>query len=68
MSRVFLADFRELGYCVAGVRTFCRSHGLDFRALAKEGLDAEKFIETGDRRAIESVAAIKERNEAKRGR
>lgn len=65
---VKLADFRKLGYCVAGMRTFCRAHEIDFRELAKNGVPEDEFIDTGDRRAVEAVARIAKDREAQRGR
>lgn len=41
--RVKVADAVAAGLCAAGVRQWAQQHGLDFRALLKEGIDIEEL-------------------------
>ena len=54
--RVTIQDARELGFCVAGTRTFLERNGLDFKSFLKGGLDASELLATGDAMATRVVA------------
>jgi len=55
------------GYCVPGARKWFAQHGLDFRAFARDGIDAELLLATGDalaQRLVEHARSIDERTGA----
>ncbi len=43
------------GYCVNGIRTFFKKHGLDFKAFVNEGIDEERLTELNDSMADKVV-------------
>jgi hypothetical protein len=43
-------------YCAPGLRTFCRRHGIDFRAFLREGIPASVVEQTGDAMAMRAAA------------
>lgn len=67
-GRVTMTEMRELRYCAAGVRTWCREHGLDFRTLATEGIPFEQVEPIDDHFAQTALAlARKHDNEDANG-
>jgi hypothetical protein len=40
------------GYCGPGTKAFFEKHGLDWRNFVKNGIDAQKLVDTGDVLAI----------------
>jgi hypothetical protein len=51
---------RALGYCAAGVRTWCAAHGIDYLAFVHDGLPLPAVLAIGDelgRRVAEVAAA-----------
>ena len=65
MSRVYLHHVRSIpipgrraGYCVQGCRAFAERNGLDLKTFAREGIDAETLLATGDAMAIKMVAYV----------
>lgn len=44
------------GFCVPGGRLWFRTHGLDWRAFVRHGIDAETLRATGDGFALAIVA------------
>ena len=53
-------------YCSTGGRLFFERHGWDWGHFLRHGLDAEKFLSTGDAMAIKAAQNALE--EASRGR
>lgn len=55
---------RAAGMCLTpGVRDFCRTHGIDYRAFINNGIDAEVLIKTGDVMALQVVAVARKQSE-----
>lgn len=50
------------GYCVRGMRQFAERHGLDFDAFAREGIEAQALLNTGDAMA-EAIVREAEKEE-----
>lgn len=67
-DRVFLRDFKDTGFCVAGQRDFCARHGIDFRDYARNGVPAETLLATGDDMAARMVERARRNREAERGK
>lgn len=53
--RITITDVRKSGYCVKGIRTWFRTHGLDFKAFLSDGIDADELIAKGDGLAVKVV-------------
>lgn len=57
MTRVYIRHARSVlgpngkGYCARGMRQFADRHGLDFDKFAREGIDADALLNTGDEMA-----------------
>lgn len=63
MSKVTMAEIRELHFCASGARTWCARYGFDFRQLVQEGLDAEAVAATGDDLGMRAAALALEKAE-----
>jgi hypothetical protein len=68
--RITLADVRSIpvpgrkpGYCVAGCRLFAERYGLDIKAFAREGIEADVLLSTGDAMAAHIVEHVKKMRE-----
>jgi hypothetical protein len=64
--KITLADVRSVpvpgrkpGYCVAGCRQFADRHGLDMKTFARDGIEAEALLATGDAMAAHIVEHVK---------
>lgn len=55
MTIVTVDHLRECGYCANGTRDFFERHGLDFKDFVKNGIDAQKLLDTQDILAIKLV-------------
>lgn len=59
--RIYAADLMgvpyggKMGYCMAGCRAWAARHGIDWSAFVREGLPAERLVETGDAMALAVV-------------
>lgn len=53
-ARLFLNDVVP-PYCPAGLKTWFRLHGLDFRAFLREGIALDVLTATGDQLAQQAV-------------
>jgi len=53
MVKTKIQHARQLGYCLSGVRQFCKKHGLDFADFARNGIDSDILKQTKDAMAIE---------------
>lgn len=58
---ITMDDCRKAGHCAAGVRTWFRDQGLDFRAFMKNGIPASEFLASGDGQAEQVYARKLER-------
>ena len=59
--RITLMDCREQGYCITGVRLFCKKHDINFMAFARDGIDASILEELNDSMANKIVEAVRGR-------
>ena len=57
MNRVYLHHLRDVRYCINGTRLFFERHNLDWQDFKRNGIDAEKLIETNDIMAIKLAEA-----------
>lgn len=57
--RIYMSDIRKANMCSKGTRQFFVNQGWDFQDFLKNGIDAEKFIETGDAMALQVVEVAK---------
>lgn len=48
------------GYCIPGLKIWFASRGLDWNDFVKNGIPAQKIIDTGDALAIEAVKLAQE--------
>lgn len=53
--RVTMRHIRAAGMCSAGTREFFKRHNLDWADFLKNGIPAEKFLQTKDAMAIQVV-------------
>ena len=61
MSKVTMAELRELRYCASGARTWCERYGFDFRELVRDGLDADAVAATNDELGVRAAALAMQR-------
>lgn len=66
MTKVTMAELRELKLCASGAREWCDRYGFSFRELVKEGLSAQAVAETQDKFGTAAAALAMQR--AERGR
>jgi hypothetical protein len=62
---VKITDIRATGHCTLGIRRWFDSRGIDFHDFMRNGIEAERLLETGDGLAKRVVTAIENRKEAK---
>ena len=60
--RVYIRDAVELGYCIKGIKEFCRQN-IDFRDLVKNGIDAEVLQKIDNAMAVKVVERARLRSE-----
>lgn len=53
--KIYMSDIRKANMCSRGTRAFFLARGWDFQDFLINGLDAEKFIQTGDAMALQVV-------------
>lgn len=58
---VYIKDAIKIGYCVKGIKEFCKKYNIDFKKMVKEGVDEEVLIATGDAMALKVVEQAKSR-------
>jgi len=46
--KIQIRDVTKHGYCVSGIKYFCRLHGIDFKSFVKNGIDVENVIDIDD--------------------
>jgi len=56
---VYIKDAVELGYCIKGIKEFCKRHNIDFRNFVTHGIDADVLVKTGDAMALRVVEHIR---------
>jgi len=60
---VQVRDAVELGYCIKGIKEFCKRYDIDFRNFVKHGIDEEVLLKTGDAMAVKVVERARLRSE-----
>lgn len=45
----------KTGYCMSGCRVWAARHGIDWAAFVRDGVPAERLLETGDALALAAV-------------
>lgn len=53
--RVYRRHLNALKYCARGSREFFQKHNLDWSDFLRNGIEREKFIDTGDSMALKAV-------------
>ena len=48
MRRVYFWHLKALGYCNRQMRVWCKGHGISWRGLINEGIDADYLLEIDD--------------------
>jgi len=56
---VYIRDAVEIGYCVKGIKEFCKRYGIDFRSFVAHGIDSDVLLKTGDAMALKAVEQAK---------
>lgn len=54
-------DCTRAGFCGTGIMLWAKSHGFDIRDFLRNGVDAERLIETGDPFGLKAVAEAQRR-------
>ena len=62
---VTIEDVRRAGLCVPGARLWCRRHGIDWHHFLREGIEADRLIETRDAMAARVVDAARRRRDGR---
>lgn len=65
MTKVYVRHIREAGYCVTGLRLWCKERGFNFKNFIRSGIDAEE-LERLDDHMVRTV--IQKAKEEERGR
>ena len=63
MTKATLQHARQLDYCSAGLRDWCKTYSLDFMVLVREGFDCDMLRETGDHLALAMVELAEKEEE-----
>lgn len=50
-----ITDFRDMGYCVPGIRLWFQDHGFDLKDFIKNGITGDKLMATNDELVIRVV-------------
>jgi|GEM_PF-3178656 len=48
MRRVYFWHLKALGYCNRQMRVWCKAHGLSWRGLINDGIDADYLLSIDD--------------------
>jgi hypothetical protein len=56
---VYIRDAVEIGYCVKGIKEFCKRYNIDFRSFVAHGIDSDVLLNTGDAMALKVVERAK---------
>ena len=57
---ITVTDCRRTGKCVSGMRHFARAHHLSLVDFIRNGISAQRLLDTGDHVAIDIVNKVKE--------
>jgi len=60
MRRVSFWHLKALGYCNRQMRVWCRAHGLSWRSLINEGIDADYLLSIDDSSMAQNAVAFAE--------
>lgn len=60
MRRVYFWHLKALGYCNRQMRVWCKAHGLSWRALINEGIDADYLLSIDDSAMARNAVAFAE--------
>lgn len=52
---ITMTDIKNVGYCASGTRRWFTAHGLDFRDMVKNGIQARTLFGTNDAYGIRVV-------------
>jgi len=52
---VYIKDAVELGYCIKGLKEFCKRHDIDFKDFVKNGIEADIILKIEDAMAFKLV-------------
>jgi len=52
---VYIKDAVELGYCIKGLKEFCKRHDIDFKDFVKIGIEADIILKIEDAMAFKLV-------------
>lgn len=58
---IWMADIRAAKMCAGGTRTWFLRQGFDWSDFLANGIDAQKFIDTGDAMALQVVEVARGR-------
>jgi hypothetical protein len=58
---ITIDDIRKTGHCTRGARRWFQHNGLSFDDFLKNGVDAQRLLDTGDALALRVVQATRER-------
>lgn len=56
---VYIKDAVELGYCIKGLKEFCKRHDIDFKDFVKNGIEADIILKIEDAMAFKLVEYAK---------
>lgn len=57
--KIYINDVRKFGYCVNGIKDFCKIHGIDFRGFIKNGISEEDLAGIDDAMLQKVLAGLK---------
>lgn len=49
----------ELGYCIKGIKEFCKQHNIDFKKFVVYGIEEEELLKTEDAMVIKVIEHAK---------
>lgn len=58
---VYIEDAVEIGYCIKGIKEFCKRYGVDFRDLVRNGIEADKLLKIDNAMALKVVEYARNR-------
>ena len=58
---VYIEDAVEIGYCIEGIKEFCKRYGVDFRDLVRNGIEADKLLKIDNAMALKVVEYARNR-------
>lgn len=55
MTRVYVRHVRAAGFCIPGLRIWCKERGFSFKDFIRNGIEAEKLVVLNDAMASKAV-------------